>query len=358
MGSVNSTTIKNNIDNTNRVINEDFIKSCSDILNEDNTEISKNIITKHITTTEGSAEMNLGDITADGNGSKIDLKNMVTVIVSLESSDVQQIKEEVSKKMTTSITDILNAVSDTSFLNDLKTNTDQEFTKGLDILSLNMTNSETGIKNENDIENITKAEINNIVKNIVNTKMETNSNSYCGSDASGNATFKAGNITAKDGAVINIENSAAVQNAVKCFTNIQMTNDILNEIINQAGWTVESDNKTSTDTKASSTSKQTVTTGWSMGAIGGIIVIIIIIVIGAFLIKKFGFGGSINQRLGFCKNKPKNSTSTFTPISTSSDTTTSSLSSLDIPNIKQISSGIQKQPDYSSNLNDMFKQQN
>jgi len=379
MGSVNSTNIKNNIDNTNRVINEDFIKSCSDILNEDNTEISKNIITKHITTTEGSAEMETGDITADGKGSTIDLKNKVTVIVSLESSDVQQIKDEVSKKMTTSITDILNAVSDTSFLNDLKTNTDQEFTKGLDILSLNMTNSETGVKNENDIENRTKAEINNIVKNIVNTKMSINSNSYCGSDASGKAIFKSGNITAKNGAKINIENSAAVENAIKCFTNIQMTNDILNELVNQAGWTVQSNNKTDTNTSASSESTQKVTTGWSMGAISGIVIIIIIIVIGGFLIKKFGLGGSINQRFGFCKNNSSSNSSTsfksnssnsfksnksnsykssYSPLnSLSSLSSTSSLSSLDIPktpNIKQISARIQKQQDFSNSLNNMF----
>ena len=332
MGSVNSTTIKNSIDNKNKVVNEDFIKSCADILNEDNTEISKNIITKHITTTEGSAEMDLGDITADGNGSKIDLKNMVTVIVSLESSDVQQIKDEISKKMTTSINDILSAVSDTSLMNDLKTNTNQEFTKGLDILSANMTNSDTKIKNENDIENITKMEVNNIVKNIVNTKMEINSSSYCGSDASGNATFKAGNITAKDGAKINIENSAAVQNAVKCFTNIQMTNDILNEIVNQAGWSVQTDNKTDTKTKATSESTQKVSTGWSMGAIGVVILIIIIIVIGGFLIKKFGFGGSIGQRMGFCKNTP----------STPSTPSTSS-SSLQPPKPKFKSTHTQKQ---------------
>lgn len=363
MGSVNSTTIKNSIDNKNRVINEDFIKSCSDILNEDNTEISKNIITKHITTTAATAEMNLGNITADGKNSKIDLKNMVVVEVNLESSDVQQIKEEVSKKMTTSITDILNAVSDTSFMNDLKANTDQEFTKGLDILSLNMTNSETNVNNENDIENITKAEINNIVKNIVNTKIENNSNSYCGSDASGNVKFNAGDIVAKDGGQISIENSASVKNAIKCFTNIQMTNDILNELVNQAGWTVQTDNKTDTETKATSESKQTVTTGWSMGAIGGIIIIVIIIIIGGFLIKKFGLGGSINQRMGYCKNNSSNSYKSSN-ISTSSlsniSTSTNSLSSLDLPktpSIKQISARIQKQQDFSEDLNKMFSQQ-
>ena len=381
MGSVNSTTVKNSIDNKNKVVNEDFIKSCSDILNEDNTEISKNIITKHITTTEGSAEMNLGDITADGKGSNIDLKNMVTVIVSLESSDVQQIKEEISKKMATSINDVLKAVSDTSFMNDLKTNTNQEFTKGLDILSANITNSDTQIKNENDIENITKMEVDNIVKNIVNTKMETNSSSYCGSDASGNATFKAGNITAKDGAKINIENSAAVQNAVKCFTNIQMTNDILNEIVNQAGWTVQTDNKTDTKTDATSESTQKVSTGWSMFAVGGIVIVIIIIVICIFLIKKFGFGGSISQRFGYCKNSSKSSNSlnssksSFNSSSSSSSNkklfnksshkTNNINNSINqknsinkyTPTLQQIKSNINKQQDFGKDLNNMFKQQ-
>lgn len=375
MGSVNSTTIKNSIDNKNKVVNEDFIKSCSDILNEDNTEISKNIITKHITTTEGSAEMNLGDITADGEGSNIDLKNMVTVIVSLESSDVQQIKEEISKKMATSINDVLKAVSDTSFMNDLKTNTNQEFTKGLDILSANITNSDTKIKNENDIENITKMEVDNIVKNIVNTKMETNSSSYCGSDASGNATFKAGNITAKDGAKINIENSAAVQNAVKCFTNIQMTNDILNEIVNQAGWTVQTDNKTDTKTDATSESTQKVSTGWSMGAISGIIIIVIIIIIGGFLIKKFGPGGSISQRFGHCKNTTISTSSSSLSSSSSSNKKLFNKSSHKInninnsihqkknsinkytPTLQQIKSSINQQQDFSDSLNNMFNQQ-
>lgn len=274
-----SSSVTQNI--TNNVVN----KSDLDVFNKQVNQSIANTVVQNAQQAGGSTSQDqqttVGNIIAEGKGSKVnltqeDLQDSQLSVKALQQS-IQSV--DIGAQMSASITAQLSNQVNTDTLNKLVSQGEASLKSGFGGSIANPFNNTSSTVNTNinntDITDV-KRRLTNIVNNITTNNTDMKSTKDCFSKIVQDYNTKIGNIVALSGAEINIglSSTQTAKNMAECTQLTQQTTSVTTALAGAMGLKINDDTKTTTETESTATSKaeqETKGLGSVISAIGGVL---------------------------------------------------------------------------------------
>jgi polyisoprenoid-binding protein YceI len=265
MGNEGSTAKSSSkVENDTLVVNETEMNFLNETVNETAVSMTVDAASSCSQNTDVKQEISLEDLNIEGDLSLIGITQKVVLDVNFSCINKTQVHADIVNDMTSKVMSALDATNNTELQNSITAQLAAKSENGgFQIGAGGSTSvSESDIKNNTQIYNSNKANVQNIVKNKVQQTFDANMYSECVNNVSSSQVIGLkrikvrGNVTLKD-----ITQEAVISTFAECINEQSFGNKIVQAIAQDAGLKLETkaDNKAEnkSDVKAESTSIQT-----------------------------------------------------------------------------------------------------
>jgi hypothetical protein len=298
-----------NINNTQLVMNTQNISVMTDNVNRTVAEEIMKKSTECSSATQATQTMDLGNIVTKGPNTKVGIKQGQNVKVDLSCISNNDIKSTMTTAMINEMSSNLTSSNNQEVMSKLAAAAKSDSTSGF--LALGSTSSDSNTNITNDLTSITEINksITARVENEVKKSLESQDMSKITSSLIAEQNLRAGNITALEGAEVNIGQEITVEVVAKLIANSNVANTTATSVMNAFGIVNSDEVKQSSKADVSATAEskaesrgpaESIAAGFAAiiaaltGSIGAIVIGLALIGLsgGLIIFRKKIFGGS------------------------------------------------------------------